>query len=92
MVKRREPKARTLTAEQIEAFAAGAENGGQPETVKEPELNRNAKRDYKAIQVPFNQYEYEQLELGSQLSGRTKLNFIRYALLKFSEELQKEQG
>ncbi len=98
MVKRREPKASTpkSTAEQIEAFVAGAEDGPLVPSVqsitndKQPALNQNAIRDYKAIRVPFNEYEHQQLEIASQLSGRTKLNFIRYAMLKLAKEIQEE--
>jgi hypothetical protein len=32
------------------------------------------------------------LEIGAKLSGRTKLNFMRYAMLKFAKELQDEQA
>ncbi len=97
MVKRREPKASAPkpSAEQIEAFVAGAEDGPpipstQPITDVKPTLNQNAIRDYKAIRVPFNEYEHQQLEIASQLSGRTKLNFIRYAMLKLAKEMQEE--
>lgn len=96
MVKRREPKASTPkpTTEQIEAFVAGAEDGPlvpQYKTDAQPlALNQNAIRDYKAIRVPFNEYEHQQLEIASQLSGRSKLNFIRYAMLKLAKEVQEE--
>lgn len=99
MVKRREPKASALnlvkpqpTPEQIEEFAAKAEGGTKTVKPKAQELNQNANRDYKAIRFPFNQYEYEQLEMGSKLSGRTKLNFMRYAMLKLAKEMQEEQN
>jgi hypothetical protein len=95
MVKRREPKGNALntikpqpTPEQIEAFAAGAEGGIHIEKTKAVELDQEANRDYKAMRVPFNQYEYEQLVAGSKLSGRTKLNFMRYAMLKLAKEMQ----
>jgi hypothetical protein len=98
MVKRREPKASTLnlvnsqpTNEQIEAFAARAEGGSPIEKPKTPELDQNAIRDYKAMRVPFNQYEYEQLVAASKLSGRTKLNFMRYAMLKLAKEMQEQK-
>jgi hypothetical protein len=98
MVKRRSPKAIGLnlvkpqpTAEQIEEFAAGAEGGVSFEKPKAQELDQDANRDYKAIRFPFNQYEYEQLEIASKLSGRTKLNFMRYAMLKLAKEIQDEQ-
>lgn len=97
MVKRREPKASTLnmakpepTPEQIEAFAAQAEGGTLP-PVKEPELDPDANRDFKSMRFPFNEYEYRQLEIGSRLAGRSKLNFIRYAMLKLSKELQEQE-
>jgi hypothetical protein len=89
MVKRREPKAIKAappTADQIEAFAAGAEGGAGP--VKQLGLDQTAIRDYKAIRVPFNEYEYRQLEVAAKLSGRTKLNFIRYAMLQLAKEVQ----
>ena len=92
MVKRREPK--TITpeplAEQMEAFVAGAEDGQLVTLTGTPVINKNAIRDYKAIRVPFNEYEYQQLEIASQLSGRTKLNFIRYAMLQLAKEIQQD--
>lgn len=98
MVKRREPKASTLnsvnsqpTDEQIEAFAAGAESGVKIEQAKVSEPDQNAIRDYKAMRVPFNQYEFEQLTLASKLSGRSKLNFMRYAMLKLAKEMQENR-
>lgn len=96
MVKRREPKASALnlltsqpTDEQIEAFAAGAEGGTKIEQANKPE--QNAIRNYKAMRVPFNQHEYEQLEAASKLSGRSKLNVMRYAMLKFAKEIQENK-
>ncbi len=95
MVKRREPKATPAEplAEKIEAFVTGSEDGQVIELeadVKPLVVDKNAIRDYKAIRVPFNEYEYRQLEIASQLSGRTKLNFIRYAMLKLAKELQEQ--
>lgn len=96
MVKRREPKANSGTGElsqptkeRIEAFAAGAD-GGQNIHTNKPDLDQNAIRDFKAMRVPFNQYEYEQLEAASKLSGRSKLNFMRHAMLKFAKEIMEE--
>ncbi len=93
MVKRREPRALSSVAkqqpspEQVEAFAAAADGGSrhQPEQFLDP----NAKRDYKAIRVPFNEYEFSKLEELAQRTGRTKLNAIRWAILKLSEEEEK---
>lgn len=92
MVKRREPKATTPEplAEQMEAFVAGAEDGQIVISTDTPVVNKNAIRDYKAIRVPFNEYEYQQLEIASQLSGRTKLNFIRYAMLQLAKQIQED--
>ena len=92
MVKRREPKATTPEplAEQMEAFVAGAEDGQLVISTDTPVINKNAIRDYKAIRVPFNEYEYQQLEIASQLSGRTKLNFIRNAMLQLAKEIQQD--
>lgn len=89
MVKRREPRAlsepkREPTAEEIEAFAAAAD-GAQYEASK-PQPNARAKRDYKAIRVPFNEYEFEKLEELAKKTGRTKLNAIRWAILQMCEE------
>lgn len=96
VIRKREPGKPPISdqdlAAKIEQFAAGADGGTPIEQAKTPELDQNANRDYKAMRVPFNQYEYEQLELGAKLSGRTKLNFMRYAMLKLSKELQEEQG
>lgn len=94
MVKRREPKANLSvikpepTAEQIEAFASGVDGTNQKQ---EPiVLDPNASRKFKTMSVPFNEYEYEELIKGINLSGRSKLNFVRYAMLKLSKDLQQE--
>jgi len=93
MVKRREPKANISvtkpepTAAQIEAFASGIDGEINP-TVRV--LDQNASRKFKTMSVPFNEYEYKELIKGINLSGRSKLNFVRYAMLKLSKELQEE--
>ncbi len=101
MVKRRTPKASGVavatsepTAEQIEAFAAGVDGGAVAVAVpaKTPEPDIDANRDYKAMRVPFNEYEYQQLVKGAALSGRSKLNFMRYAMLKMVRELEENGG
>lgn len=91
MVKRREPASikREPTAEQIEAFASGADGGAaQPKQEAKPALDPNAKREFKAIRVPFNEFEYSKLEEVATKTGRTKLNVIRWAILKLAEEMQ----
>ena len=83
MVKRREPQATVLpTNDQIEVFAAGADGGAEN---TRPAINTNAIRDFKAIRVPFNEYEYNLLEDVAKKTGRTKLNVIRWAILKLHE-------
>lgn len=91
MVKRREPQASAAlvkhqpTPEEVEAFAAGADGGAAiPE--KKATIDPDANRDYKAIRVPFNEYEYNILEAAARKAGRTKLNYIRWAILKMAEE------
>ncbi len=94
MVKRRKPQANTTakrqpTAEQIEAFASAAD-GGTITTGPEAKenLDPKAKRDYKAIRVPFNEFEYSKLDEVAKETGRTKLNVIRWAILKLAEEVK----
>ncbi len=77
MVKRREPP----TNAEINAFASGAEK-------KQSNLDPSAKRKFKAITVPFNEYEYQQLVLLSTKTGRAKVNAIRWAIMKLLEEIQ----
>ena len=94
MVKRREPKANLSvtkpkpTAEQIEAFAGGVDGEKINPTVRV--LDQNEPRKFKTMSVPFNEYEYDQLMKGINLSGRSKLNFVRYAMLKLAKELQED--
>ena len=93
MVKRREPQAtaatlarRQPTPEQVEEFASLAD-GDTAQTKTKAPLDPNANRDYKAIRVPFNEYEYQILEEAAKKTGRSKLNYIRWAILKFAEEV-----
>ena len=78
-IKRRVPK----NEEAIESFGNEADGTTPP-------LNPSAKRDFKSIRVPFNEYEYKQLVKGAELSGRSKLNFMRFAMLKLTIELKNE--
>lgn len=87
MVKRRDPQ-RTGQGrnqmdeqynEQVEAFAAGADGASTQN------LQRTAPRNYKTINVRFNQYEFEQLERAAQKSGRSKLDYLRRAMLEQAE-------
>jgi hypothetical protein len=49
-------------------------------------LDKDASRRYKAIQVPFNQYEYEVLVALCDRTNRSKLNMIRHALISYFEK------
>lgn len=80
MVKRRE-KSISLVAtedqeERIEAFAAGADR----ERIEK--LDTEAPRNYKKINVPFNEYEFNQLERAALKMGRSKLDYIRRSMLE----------
>lgn len=92
MVKRREQKItpssiekKEPTAAEVEAFANQADG-----VVPKKELDKDAPKNFKKMTFPFNEYEYQELLKGVNLSGRGKLNFIRYAMLKLVKELEKE--
>ena len=85
MIKRRESTTQTLDPElarKIESFGSSAESGENPEN----QLDPSAKRDFKAIRVPFNEYEYRRLERVAQKTGRSKLNLIRWAVQQMEEK------
>ena len=85
MPKKRKKK---ITAqEKIVAFTAGAENitKSKSKGAKNP-LDPNAPRRYKTISVPFNEYEFKELEKAIEKTKRTKLNFIRWAMLEMSKD------
>lgn len=92
MVKRRAPRTQQPTPAQIEAFAAGVDGGSSPPHSHAEEapltLNPDAKRDFKAIRIPFNEYEYRQLEALAKATGRTKLNAVRWAILQMAAEAE----
>ena len=97
MIRRRRPAAeRQPTPEAVEAFAAGADDnpslpaavGPAPTAADTPTVDPHAARNYKAIRVPFNAYEYGRLEALARRTGRTKLNAIRWAILKLAEAEQ----
>ena len=85
MIRRRPPAARPPSPEAVEAFAAGADNDPSPVTVADANRDPHAARNFKAIRVPFNAYEYGRLEALARRTGRTKLNAIRWAILKLAE-------
>ena len=88
MVRRRDQQSdKQPTPEEIEAFASGAGDG---KTEMDRSLDPDAKHDFKSILVPFNKYEYTKLEAAAKETGRSRLNFIRRAILKLAEEVHKK--
>ena len=80
MVKHREPKAsasRSLDPTAVERFAEGADH------IENVKRDPNAPRTFKALRLPFNEYEWAKLEEGCERTGRSKLNFLRRAMLSF---------
>lgn len=78
MVKRRQPESskKQPSIEAIEQFAAGADDqkpSPAPISAERAriEAGKTAKRDFKAIRVPFNEYEYRTLEEAASRAGRT---------------------
>lgn len=85
MIKRRESTTQTVDpslAKEIESFGSSIDM----EEESENRLDPDAKRDFKAIRVPFNEYEYRRLERVAQKTGRTKLNLIRWAILQLDKQ------
>jgi len=68
--------------EKIESFINKADDEVEPQ----PSLDKNAKRDFKAIRLPFNQWEYEALESASKKTNRSKTSFIRNAIMEAAEK------
>lgn len=71
------------TPDQVEAFAAGAESA--PPVVQA--IDPTAPRNFKALKLGLNEYEYQILEEASRKAGRSKLNFIRHAMLTMAKEM-----
>ena len=71
------------TPDQVEAFAAGAETTTPVVQTVDP----TAPRNFKALKLGLNEYEYQILEEASLKAGRSKLNFIRHAMLTMAKEL-----
>ena len=71
------------THDQVEAFAAGAEAAPQVEQTVDP----TAPRNFKALKLGLNEYEYQILEEASRKAGRSKLNFIRHAMLMMAKKM-----
>lgn len=90
MVKRREQKNSEIPnvdPEKIEEFASRVDEVAKPGRMGRPPKAPGKKRDYKAISLPFNQAEWEILEEAAEKSGRSKNNFIRWAILEKAKDL-----
>lgn len=73
MVKKRNEKA---FKKQLKKFASAA--ASTP--------SKTAPRVYKSIRVGLNEYEYERLAKGAAMHNRSKLNYIRWAIITLSKE------
>jgi len=90
MVKRREQKNAKIPnvdPEKIEEFASRVDDVAKPGRMGRPPKAPGKKRDYKAISLPFNQAEWEILEEAAEKAGRSKNNFIRWAILEKAKDL-----
>ena len=94
MLKRRETKASGAllvkpepTKEQIEAFASAADGG-----IVQKNYEPSNKKDFKSIRVSFSEAEYNQLHEAAKIDGRSKLSFIRKAILEMAESLREKTG
>jgi len=63
-------------------------DGGHTEVQHES----TSKVTFKSINLPLNEYIYSALELGSKKTERSKIGFIRNAILKAVEELASAEG
>ena len=59
-----------------------AQFGKEAET-KRVLKNPHAPHNYKSVRLPFNEYEWDILEEGCAITGRSKLNLLREALLEY---------
>jgi len=83
MVKRRENKTHSNKA-QIDRFVE------QADKTNSEELNPKAPHNYKSIAIPFNEYEFHQLELVCEKTGRSKNSLIRFLILQYAQKVQEE--
>lgn len=84
MVKIRKPKATVNnflktepTKEEIEAFAMAADDYSS---------TKSKNKIFKSIRVSFSEHDYHQLDKASKKTGRTKLSFIRRAILEKADK------
>lgn len=74
--------------QRVKAFADRADLPAETEAPAAPA--KDAKRDFKALNLPLNEYEYAVLEKLCKKLSRTKSNLLRYALLELArrEEIE----
>lgn len=77
MVNQRAPRARTPDPDAVKDFVAGAAD--EDMRVKDP----NAPRNHKKLTIPFNEFEWDLLEKGCELTRRSKFGLIREALIEY---------
>ena len=75
MVKPRKTSA-TTDLDAVAEFGKAADSG---KAAKNPHASRN----FKAVRLPFNEYEWDLLEEGCRLTGRSKLNLLRQAMIEY---------
>ena len=75
MVKVRKPST-TPDLDEVARFGKEADTGTVP---KDP----HAPRNFKALRLPFNEYEWDILEEGCEITRRSKLNLLREALIEY---------
>jgi hypothetical protein len=87
--KRRQPASANVAniEDKIEQFGSGADADPTPEPVAN-EPDPNAKRDFKAIRVGLNEYEYQVLSEAAAGTGRSKLGYIRWAIREYAKSVQ----
>jgi hypothetical protein len=84
MVKRRKldtPKSRI----EINRFISEADDN------KDKELSPKARRNYKSIAIPFNQYEFQKLEFACEKTGRSKNSLIRFLIIQCANKIEEKE-
>lgn len=84
MVRRREPPAslvkRRISEDEIKKFADAADRRTEPEGPKMSDPHT-----YKTLSLALNEYHYTILDQAAEASGRSKMNFIRRAILEMAK-------
>ncbi len=78
------PASEKATDEQIKAFADAADQDADYRMKMDPNAPRTGGR---AVNLPFNDYEWELLNRVCEKSARPKKNFIRMAWIEKAKEI-----